>query len=339
MAEAEEKKAFPAAPRPPRHPTGDHGADRGGFAAGGAGGSFDDDEEGTGGGGGGGVGSGGGSVDDDVTAALAGYGGSFVPKLPSRDAKTRKKKKKRKKKAAAASGGAPPALLSPTPPAYRDGKMVRRGGGYSVPAAPVERVTHPAVLELFRPDRDDEVPYTEQGDPTMYTPENLARREELRRNPGLQDAIKRFSRLFEWRDDGTMSKAAYLDMHRRLVAALLPGASADAAAALAEKDWAADAGGADADSIGYEGFFGCVFVLTDHWTQTADAAEYLAFVNALCLRCKYAPKPAAPATPSSGGAGAGEGAEAADDAAAAAAVAAAVAAAEPAPAPDAGAEA
>ncbi len=43
------------------------------------------------------------------------------------------------------------------------------------------------------------MPYAEQGDPEMYTKSMLKAREELRRNPGIEEAVKRVSVLIDAR--------------------------------------------------------------------------------------------------------------------------------------------
>lgn len=44
-----------------------------------------------------------------------------------------------------------------------------------------------------------QMPYAEQGDPEMYTKAMLRAREELRRNPGIEEAIKRVRASLHWR--------------------------------------------------------------------------------------------------------------------------------------------
>jgi hypothetical protein len=81
---------------------------------------------------------------------------------------------------------------------------VRRGGGFDLEAMRAKAartvvtpaVTHPAVAAIFDPARDDklEVPYVDQGDPSMYTAGNLKARKALRSNAAIKDAIKRVRR-------------------------------------------------------------------------------------------------------------------------------------------------
>lgn len=208
----------------------------------------------------GGAGGGLGLPAEDDTGELLAYGG-YLPEMP--DASTARakvksikgaaKKKKKKKRKSKAASSAP---------------LERRGGGYSLPGEPTQRPFHDSrVIELFHPDRDAEVPvrapaqlcpnvprgvsqcgfcngvrwspqYVEQGDPSMYTPKMLQRRAELKTNPGLQDAIKRFSKLFRWGSGGTtMSKADYMasafsaHKHRPGFSSLRPCSVADIPAA------------------------------------------------------------------------------------------------------------
>eukprot|EP00965_Chrysotila_dentata_P164921 5445468-Pleurochrysis_carterae.AAC.4 len=63
------------------------------------------------------------------------------------------------------------------------GGMERTGGGYALPPRPSgpTQATHPALLQVFSPDRDKgaEKPYYEQADPSMYTPQSIAARKAL----------------------------------------------------------------------------------------------------------------------------------------------------------------
>ena len=48
------------------------------------------------------------------------------------------------------------------------------------------------MLDLFKADRDEgATPYQEQGDPTMYTPEALAKRRELASTPGVVRVVEK----------------------------------------------------------------------------------------------------------------------------------------------------
>lgn len=81
-----------------------------------------------------------------------------------------------------------------------------------------------------------------------------------------------------------MGKPSYLRMHKILVSLLLPTATDDDAARLAEEDWKTDVG--DGAFMTYDRFFEAMFELSDHWTQSAEAAEYLAFLHALNILLK-----------------------------------------------------
>lgn len=111
--------------------------------------------------------------------------------------------------------------------------LQRRGGGYAIDVA--SRITNTQVMMLFHPDRDalEDVPYAEQGDPQMYTTENVKKRDALRTNPGVLDAIKRFSLLWNW-DADSLPKSEYLKMHDSVASALLPLLTDEQRAELAE---------------------------------------------------------------------------------------------------------
>lgn len=190
-----------------------------------------------------------------------------------------KRKKKRKGKATKAKAKPAPALK-------------RAGGGYVLPAEPTERITHPHVMSLFDADRDAKMgtPYQLQGDPTMETEAALAKRRAIAGNKGVVRTIEKFMELYAWSERGTVTRGSYYDMHRKIVNALLPGATQPEAMALARGDWERDSAGAK--ELSRPQVFQAVFQLVDIWTASVDVAEYLALTNALYYRLKLGDKAA-----------------------------------------------
>ena len=83
------------------------------------------------------------------------------------------------------------------------GKTLRVGGGHTLglyKPKPTEdkdgfsthRISHPSVIDIFDRCRDLNAakPCDQDGYPSMYTPDNIAKREALRTHPGAVDAIK-----------------------------------------------------------------------------------------------------------------------------------------------------
>ena len=203
--------------------------------------------------------------------AVGDAGGAGRTDAPAKKAVGRRKlksKKKRRQKSAAAGGSA---------------TLTRAGGGYVLPAKPSTTITHSNVLELFDKDRDSHgTPYREQGDPTMYTEEALAKRRQLANHPGVVRTIDKFLALFTWTDHETVARGSYYDLHRRIVNVLLPHVTTVEALSLAKADWERDCEGNQ--ELSKEQAYNAVFQLIDIWTASLDVAEYLALTNALYYR-------------------------------------------------------
>merc|ERR1711988_478876 len=113
----------------------------------------------------------------------------------------------------------------------------------------------------------------------MYTPENLAVREALRSNPGIVDAIRRFSQVYPTDSEGLICKDDYVAVQSRICTALVPGMAAEEIQKTVEEDWEADSQGAT--KLDYPRVFASVFEMADLWCRTVEAEEYLSFIEAL----------------------------------------------------------
>eukprot|EP00698_Gefionella_okellyi_P024418 TRINITY_DN85_c0_g1_i1.p1 TRINITY_DN85_c0_g1~~TRINITY_DN85_c0_g1_i1.p1 ORF type:complete len:224 (+),score=40.90 TRINITY_DN85_c0_g1_i1:86-757(+) len=156
---------------------------------------------------------------------------------------------------------------------------------------PAKQVSKPTraqtnVSFLFDPSRDDnsQLPYYEQSDPLMNTPEKLLERSALKFHPDVRNAIMKLHELFEIDADGNISKASYISLHERILRGLIPKYSGDMQA-VAEEDWAADSKGADVLDV--DAFLEAMFTLVDVWTVSTDVAEYVAFLETLAMKIKY----------------------------------------------------
>eukprot|EP00741_Cyanophora_paradoxa_P017136 tig00020960_g16548.t1 len=145
---------------------------------------------------------------------------------------------------------------------------------------------HPFVEFLFDPNRDNArvKPYYEDGDPRWDSPENLAKRQKLRTNPGVVDAIRRFTRLFDTDNDGNVNKEAFLKVMTCVTRILIPKMTAEDAVAIASADWAKDSKGKAA--MEFADLFQSVFEMADIWTRTVEPEEYLTTLDALNRRVR-----------------------------------------------------
>eukprot|EP00761_Pharyngomonas_kirbyi_P014374 gb/GECH01014404.1/.p1 GENE.gb/GECH01014404.1/~~gb/GECH01014404.1/.p1 ORF type:complete len:235 (+),score=62.82 gb/GECH01014404.1/:1-705(+) len=143
---------------------------------------------------------------------------------------------------------------------------------------------------IFSTERDYNLkePYYKTGDPEMETRQAKDKRNQLRHNPGLCDAIKRFCNLFPKEDSGKIHKDTYLKIHSQIAQILLPSVSKEQIHEAAKQDWESDSQGGD--YISEPQIFEAIFELTDLWTATTDATEYLMFLETLLNKLKFGPE-------------------------------------------------
>uniref|UniRef100_A0A7S4C547 Uncharacterized protein n=1 Tax=Chrysotila carterae TaxID=13221 RepID=A0A7S4C547_CHRCT len=170
------------------------------------------------------------------------------------------------------------------------GGMERTGGGYALPPRPSgpTQATHPALLQVFSPDRDKgaEKPYYEQADPSMYTPQSIAARKALRQHPAVLDAIGRFAALYNADADGRITFHAYKPVHAAITTTLIPDIGMAELADEAIKDWDDDR--KEADSLDESRLADSIFEIADHWCPGLDVEEYVSFLDALGDRVRSA---------------------------------------------------
>eukprot|EP00906_Rhabdomonas_costata_P031712 RCo044757 len=142
-----------------------------------------------------------------------------------------------------------------------------------------------SVELILSEDRDSKLgkPYHEDGDPSMYTEQNLQKRARLKENSSVVDAITRFSKLFPVSSGSvTVEHSAYLVSHRKLARVLRPSLTDEELAALGEEDWRNDTQGTGVLSA--EMLRDILFQFVDMWTQTTDPTEYLVLLDQLYLK-------------------------------------------------------
>ena len=97
---------------------------------------------------------------------------------------------------------------------------------------------------VFMPGRDHfpSKPYYEDGDPSMYTTENMDSREELKDNPMVQQAIREFiTKQFTLTGNAKLcSKDEYIKVFLKVGQILRPGIDTDELSKLIREDFESD---------------------------------------------------------------------------------------------------
>ena len=108
------------------------------------------------------------------------------------------------------------------------------------------KIKSKGLQHVFNQARDifpkNPVPYYEDGDPDMYTPENLAKRETLRTNEIVREAIDTFMEdQFEMAKNKNMcTRESYLKVFTNIAFILKPGFEADELQSAIKADWDTD---------------------------------------------------------------------------------------------------
>ncbi|KAG1696901.1 hypothetical protein DVH05_017809 [Phytophthora capsici] len=130
------------------------------------------------------------------------------------------------------------------------------------------------------------LPYRKQGNHSLYTEENLLKRQKLMEDPNVLKAIQRFWETFTCirRGAETIPVHDYVDVFMKFYKALVTPSefSIGEARFIVEKDWARDS--IDGENMSKLLFFGSLFEVADIWTVDISAHEYAAFLNKLFER-------------------------------------------------------
>lgn len=116
----------------------------------------------------------------------------------------------------------------------------------------------------------------------MDLPENVARRQALKRHPLVEGAIQRFWEAFDKNDNYQVSKDSYISFLVRVCKLVIPEFDLAEALETAKADWTKDSKGAE--SLSYVNFVDAFFELADIWCPEIDAEEYAEFLDALRIR-------------------------------------------------------
>lgn len=175
-------------------------------------------------------------------------------------------------------------MSMPPPPAQK--LPGRTGGGFAIRASrtPAARLP-PSLLKIFSAERDaGGLPYHEQHDPKMHTPQALATRAELRNHHAVVDALRRFAQLYHADEEGNVSRVEYARVHVHIVQALMGQhlTTEEQIREVIDEDWQSDAGGRDI--LARSRLFDALFEMTDLWCPSLAEEEYVAFLDALAHR-------------------------------------------------------
>ena len=181
------------------------------------------------------------------------------------------------------------------------------------------KIRNPNLAYVFLPARDafPAKPYNEDGDPSMYTQENMALRDELRENFNVQAAITDFiGKHFSLTGTAQLcSKEEYFKVFMRVGVILRPGMDTDDLAKVIREDFDSDQqprkrrakaeNGEDDDDVEREAeeeeaevpknsdqltneqLIDALFELADTWCPSILEDEYVEFFEALSTKMRY----------------------------------------------------
>ncbi|GAB5369927.1 hypothetical protein AAMO2058_001448200 [Amorphochlora amoebiformis] len=128
----------------------------------------------------------------------------------------------------------------------------------------------------------DENPFFKQGDPSMYTLENIQRRKALKNEPKIKLGIEKFWKLLEIDSNNRLTKRGYKDLMIRICKVLRPSFDQESALEEIDVDFERDAKGAS--SLSYSFFYDSMFELVDLWTVDVEPEEYQNFLDNIFVR-------------------------------------------------------
>ncbi|EAS07708.2 hypothetical protein TTHERM_00497620 (macronuclear) [Tetrahymena thermophila SB210] len=121
--------------------------------------------------------------------------------------------------------------------------------------------------------------YYQDGDPTMYTKENLQQRNALKEDPDVKNAIQKFMNIYTWDSNGKLNLESYLFVHTGLAEILRDDLQeemkADELKFILQQDWQHDSRGKE--YMTKDDLYDSLFELVDIWVPDIDKDEYVAF--------------------------------------------------------------
>ena len=122
----------------------------------------------------------------------------------------------------------------------------------------------------------------EHKDNHLYSDANLLKRESLKFEKRIQFTLKRLWALVDINHDGTITKPEYLELHKRLVRALVGVVDEEEEKKTGEEDWLHDTPltkGHQEHEMGKPQFISAFFRMVDVWTENICVDEYSSFLE------------------------------------------------------------
>ena len=122
----------------------------------------------------------------------------------------------------------------------------------------------------------------EHKDHDLYTNKNLLKRESLKFEKRIQFTLKRLWNLVDYDGNGMITKDEYLELHKRLVRALVGVVDEEEEKKTGEEDWLHDTPLEDGSSIHVMSkpqFVSAFFRMVDVWTEKICVDEYSSFLE------------------------------------------------------------
>lgn len=174
----------------------------------------------------------------------------------------------------------------------------------SLTAENPNKIESESLAFIFKANRDifPAKPYNEDGNPEMYTQANKDKRQALRNNPIVLEAIQKFSKEFTWSGPSSnrvVSKEEYFRIFVKVGMILRPGIDSDELTKFIKEDFDNDSQDKSEaepvdgqppklqDYLDEKKLFDGLFELCDTWCQNIDEYEYQGFFKQLEFRMKY----------------------------------------------------
>lgn len=148
---------------------------------------------------------------------------------------------------------------------------------------------HPYLLLVHEDEvghHDPGISYRKQGDPTMYTENNVARRQEIRNDVVVVEMLNKFWETLSPVRNGkaALTQKEYVNVFLKMYKALthpeefciIEGRK------IVKRDWAHDC--AESNTMSKHAFLKSLFEVADIWTTSTDPVEYSSFLERLFLR-------------------------------------------------------
>ncbi|KRX07127.1 hypothetical protein PPERSA_09341 [Pseudocohnilembus persalinus] len=131
--------------------------------------------------------------------------------------------------------------------------------------------------------------YFDDGDPRMYTKENIEKRQKLKEDLDIQDALNSFMLLYKFDKYGEIDKREYMKVQVGLAKLLRPDLikpeKKEQLVNLLEQDWKFDSNGKK--KLNKQDMKNAIFQMTDVWTPDLDAQQYAEFLYMIKEKVRF----------------------------------------------------